>query len=126
MRRCSHRALSASAGAQNPVSTVLVAAASIYPGVVPNRLPARDQFAVELVARGEAELALAQPMEVLGEPALELVGLLPPELQDPPGFTFSMGVLSAAKQRPAALALIQFLSGPAVASVLKARGMEPR
>jgi molybdate transport system substrate-binding protein len=90
------------------------------------KVPARGQFAVELVARGEAELALAQSMEALGEPALELVGLLPPELQDPPGFTFSLGVLSAAKQQPAALALVEFISGPAVASALKARGMEPR
>ena len=90
------------------------------------RFPPGDEFAVDVVARGEAEIALAQPMEVIGQKRVELVGLLPPELQDPPNFTFAMAVLAAGKQQPAALALVQFLAGPAVASALKAHGMEPR
>jgi molybdate transport system substrate-binding protein len=75
--------------------------------------------------RGEAEIAIAQPMEVLAQPGVELVGLLPPELQDPPNFTFSAGVLAAAKESQTAQALIQFLTSPAAASVLKAKGMAP-
>jgi molybdate transport system substrate-binding protein len=90
------------------------------------KFPPDDQFAVDMVARGEADIALAQPMEVVGQPGVELVGLLPAELQDPPNFTFSMGALAASKEQPAAAALIQFLSGPAMATALKARGMEPR
>lgn len=87
--------------------------------------PPGDQFAVDVVARGEAEIALAQPMEVVGQPGVEFVGLLPAELQDPPAFTFSMGILAASRQQPAALALVQFLSTPAVAAMLKAHGMQP-
>src|SRR5258706_10678952 len=61
----------------------------------------------------------------IGQPGVELVGLLPPELQDLPSFVFSAGVLAAAREPQAAKALIQFLSGPAAASVLKAKGMDP-
>lgn len=89
------------------------------------KFPPKGQFGAELVARGEAELGLSQPMEVLIQPGAELVGLLPAELQDPPNFTFSMSLTSVAKEPQAAQALIQFLSGPAAAAVLKGKGMEP-
>jgi len=64
-------------------------------------------------------------MEVLGQSGVELVGLLPRELQDPRNFTFSASVLATAKEPQTAHALIGVLSGPAAASVLKAKGMEP-
>jgi molybdate transport system substrate-binding protein len=89
------------------------------------KFPSPGQFSAEVVARGDAEFAISQPMEVLTQPGTELVGLLPAELQDPPNFTFSMGMMSVAKERQAGQALIQFLSGPTAASVLKAKGMEP-
>jgi molybdate transport system substrate-binding protein len=89
------------------------------------KFPPAGQFAVDVVARGEAEIAIAQPMEVLAQPGVELVGLLPPELQDPRSFVFSASVLAPAEERQAAEALIRFLSGPAAASVLKAKGMDP-
>jgi molybdate transport system substrate-binding protein len=89
------------------------------------KFPPPGQFASEVVARGKAEIALSQPMEVLAQPGIELVGLLPPELQDPPNFTFSVSIATAAKEPGAARALIAFLSAPAAAAVLKAKGMEP-
>jgi molybdate transport system substrate-binding protein len=89
------------------------------------KYPPVGQFAVEVVARGEAEIAISQPMEVLAQPGVELVGLLPPELQDLPNFVFSASVLAAAMEPQAAKALIRFLSGPAAAPVLKAKGMDP-
>jgi molybdate transport system substrate-binding protein len=89
------------------------------------RFPPVGQFAVDVVARGEAEIAISQPMEVFAQPGVELVGLLPPELQDLPNFVFAAGVLESAKQPLAAGALIASLSGPAAASVWKAKGMEP-
>ena len=92
---------------------------------VKTKFPPPGQFASEVVARGQAEIAISQPMEVLAQPGIELVGLLPPELQDPPNFTFSMSITTAAKEPGAARALIQFLSAPAAAAVLKAKGMEP-
>jgi molybdate transport system substrate-binding protein len=89
------------------------------------KFPPPGRFAVELVANGEAEIALAQPMEVLAQPGVELVGLMPTELQDPANFTFSAGIIAVAKEIKAARTLIQFLSGPTAAAVLKAKGMAP-
>jgi molybdate transport system substrate-binding protein len=89
------------------------------------RFPPPGHMAVDVVASGEAEIAISQPMEVLAVPGVELVGLLPSELQDRPNFTFSASVLVAAKEPQIAEALIRFLSGPAAAVALKARGMEP-
>jgi molybdate transport system substrate-binding protein len=89
------------------------------------RFPPSGQFAVEVIARGEAEIAISQPMEVLAEPRVELVGLLPSELQSPADFVFSAGVLAGAKEPQSAKSLIQFLSGPAAARAIKARGMQP-
>jgi ABC-type molybdate transport system substrate-binding protein len=80
---------------------------------------------VELVAKGEAEVAIAQPMEALLQQGVEIAGLLPSELQDPPSFTFAVGQMAMAKEPQAARSLIQFLVGPAVQSTLKSRGMEP-
>jgi molybdate transport system substrate-binding protein len=89
------------------------------------RFPPPGQFGAAVLARGEAELAIAQPMEVLTQPGTELAGLLPAELQEPLNFTFSMSIMSAARERQAGQALIQFLAGPEVAAALKAKGMEP-
>jgi molybdate transport system substrate-binding protein len=89
------------------------------------KFPPPGHIPVDVVARGEAEIAISQPMEVLAQPGVELVGLLPSELQDRPHFTFSVSIPVAAKEPQAAEALIRFLSGPAAAVVLKAKGMEP-
>jgi molybdate transport system substrate-binding protein len=89
------------------------------------KFPPPGHFAAELLANGEVEMAIAQPMEVQAQPGIELAGLLPQELQDPPNFTFSAGILVVARQPQAAQALIRFLSGPAAVAVLKAKGMQP-
>jgi molybdate transport system substrate-binding protein len=87
--------------------------------------PSPGHFAVELVARGEVEVAIAQPMEALLQPGVEIVGLLPAELQNPPSFTFAVGQISIAKEPDAARSLIQYLVGPVVQFMLKSKGMEP-
>jgi molybdate transport system substrate-binding protein len=89
------------------------------------KYPPPGRFAAEVVANGEAEMAIAQPMEVLAQPGVDLVGLLPKEFQDPPSFTFAASLLVAAKAPEPTQALIRFLSGPAAAAKLKAKGMEP-
>jgi molybdate transport system substrate-binding protein len=79
--------------------------------------------AADLVARGEAELAVQQISELLPVAGTELVGPLPPELQN---FTvFSAAIATGAKDADAARSLVKFLSSPEVAPVLKAKGMEP-
>lgn len=77
----------------------------------------------ELVAKGEAEMAVQQIPELLAVPGIQYVGPLPSELQN---FTvFSAGVLTGAQQAEAAKALIDFLTTPAAARVFKAKGLEP-
>lgn len=87
--------------------------------------PSPGHFAVGLVANGEVEVAIAQPMEALLQPGVEIVGLLPSELQDPPSFTFAAGQMAAAKEPDAARSLIQYLVGPEVQAEIKGKGMEP-
>ena len=77
------------------------------------------------VAENEAEIVVTQPMEILAVPSLDLVGWLPDQLQDYAAFTWAAGVTANAKEPDAAKALIQFLSSPAAAAVIKKRGMEP-
>lgn len=77
----------------------------------------------ELVARGEAELAVQQISELLPVEGIDLVGPFPPELQLVTLFTVGM---SARSQHPdAAKALITFFTTPAAREVIKAKGMEP-
>jgi len=89
------------------------------------KFPPQGHFAVELVAEGEVEFAIAQPMEALLQPGVDIVGLLPTDLQDPPKFTFTAGQMAAAKEPEAARAFINYLVGPAVQLALKSKGMQP-
>lgn len=77
----------------------------------------------ELVAKGEAELAVQMISELRGVPGADYVGPLPGDLQM---FTvFSAGLFPGAKQAEAAQALIRFLTTPEAARVYQSNGMEP-
>ena len=77
----------------------------------------------ELVAARKAELAIQQIPELMAVPGIELVGPFPPEIQVT---TVSVaGIFSASSQPVAAKALLDHLTTPAAARVLKAKGMEP-
>lgn len=76
----------------------------------------------ELVAAGEAEIAVQQIPEIMAVPGIELVGPLPRELQK---VTVSgAGVFADSKQPEAARVLLEFLSTPAAARVMKAKGLK--
>jgi molybdate transport system substrate-binding protein len=79
--------------------------------------------AAELVARGEAELAIQQISELLGVAGTELAGPLPPELQSMT--TLSAGVATQAHNAKGAQALAAFLTTPDAIAVIRAKGMEP-
>ena len=79
----------------------------------------------EFAAKGEVELAIQQVNELLAIPGIEVVGPLPPELQDPVAFTFAAGIFPNAQEPQAARALIKFLTSPALAKVDKSKGLEP-
>ena len=77
----------------------------------------------EFVAKGEVEIAVQQVSELLPVIGADFVGPFPPELQL---FTvFSAGVSTVSKEPEAAKALIDFLTAPTSASVIKAKGLEP-
>jgi molybdate transport system substrate-binding protein len=77
----------------------------------------------EMVARGEAEMAVQLIPELLAVRGIELVGPFPPELQSFIVFPTALG--TGAKEPEAAKALIKFLSAPAAAPVIRSKGMEP-
>ena len=79
--------------------------------------------AAEAVASGDAELGFTQISEILPVAGAELAGPLPPELQV---YTvFPAAVSANARQLTAAVSFITFLTAPAAAPVIKAKGMEP-
>jgi len=79
--------------------------------------------AAEAISKGEAELGFTQVSEILGGEGVELAGPLPPEVQVYTVFPSAVG--AGARDPAAAQALIKFLTAPAAAPVIKAKGMEP-
>ena len=88
------------------------------------RLVPGSEYA-DVLAKREAELAIVQPMVVLGVPGVELVGPLPEELQDKTNFVFWAGVGVSAKEAEVASAFIKYLLTPDAVRAIKAKGMEP-
>jgi molybdate transport system substrate-binding protein len=76
-----------------------------------------------LVAKGEAELAIQMISELMPVQGVEIAGPLPSELQS---FTvMSAGVSASAADAATAKRLVQFLSSPSAAPVLREAGLEP-
>ena len=78
---------------------------------------------VEVVARGEADMVVVVATRIVDVAGVDAVGPIPQELQTKIGF--AAGLSAAAKEPDAAKALIRFLSAPAAAATLKAKGVEP-
>ena len=76
----------------------------------------------DLVASGEAELAVHQISEILPVKGVRLVGPLPAPIQNTT--VYAAGFSASAQQPDAAKALLDYLAGPASAPVLSAKGME--
>jgi molybdate transport system substrate-binding protein len=77
----------------------------------------------EILARGEADLAVQQIPELLAVDGIDFVGPLPPELQVTS--VVSAALFTRASQPAAARALLDYLSSPAAARAYKASGLEP-
>jgi molybdate transport system substrate-binding protein len=76
----------------------------------------------DLVASGEAELGVHVISEIVPVKGVTLVGPLPAEVQHTT--VYAAGVASGARDAAAAAALIALLAAPAVAAILKDKGME--
>jgi len=76
-----------------------------------------------VVARGEAELGFQQMSELLPVPGIDVIGPLPPDIQQIT--VFSAGLHASTRAPDAARALVKFLKAPAAAPVIRKKGMEP-
>jgi molybdate transport system substrate-binding protein len=79
--------------------------------------------AAEVVAKGEAELGVAQASEIVPVAGAQLVGPLPGEFASMTVFTAGIGAVSESPDP--ANELIKFLTGPEAAGRFKAKGFEP-
>lgn len=84
-------------------------------------MPANDT--AEVVARGDADMVVVVATRLIDVPGIDVVGPIPQELQTWIGF--AAGLSAATKQPEAAKALIAFMSAPAAAAILKAKGVDP-
>jgi molybdate transport system substrate-binding protein len=76
-----------------------------------------------LVARGDVELGFQQLSELMNLPGIDVIGLLPPEIQEVT--VFSAAVCTASNRAAAAIAWLAFLVSPQADSVKRRHGMEP-
>jgi molybdate transport system substrate-binding protein len=95
----------------------------IADALAPKLKVAEGEPAGKLVARGEAEIGFQQMSELLPVRGIDIVGPLPPEIQETT--LFAAGIAAAAQNADAARALVQFLTAPAAAAVIRRHGMEP-
>ncbi len=75
------------------------------------------------LANGEIEMQIGQITEIVLAPGIELVGPLPPEIQNTT--VLAAGILTTSKRPEPAKALINFLASPGTAASLQATGFQP-
>jgi molybdate transport system substrate-binding protein len=76
-----------------------------------------------LVASGEAEIGLQQVTELMSNPDVDVIGMLPGDLQQIT--MYSAGITASAKQPDAVRALIQALAALSAKPIFKAKGLDP-
>lgn len=79
--------------------------------------------AAEVVARGEAEMGVAQASEIAPIAGAQLVGPLPGDFNSVT--IFAAGIGPGSKDPAGAKAFIELVKGPVGAAVLKSKGMDP-
>jgi molybdate transport system substrate-binding protein len=112
------------AGAGSPYFKSLLDRLAIADQVRPKLKPQpTSNPAAKAVANGEAELGITAISEILPYAGAEVAGPLPAEIQF---YSVSTAAVAAnSKVGEAARAAIKFLTTPAAAAVLKAKGLEP-
>jgi molybdate transport system substrate-binding protein len=102
-----------------PVLDTLGIAAEMKPKI---KFAKSGSDAVDVLGKGEAQLGFASIGDFTGKPA-QLIGPLPAELKSE--IVYSAGVVTSAKEAQPALALVKYITSPAAAAVLKAKGFTP-
>jgi molybdate transport system substrate-binding protein len=80
-----------------------------------------DAYMGEIVARGEAELAVQQISELMPVAGIDIIGPLPGELQKIS--LFAAAIFTAAKNPVGGAELVSFLAEPRLAPVLERKGL---
>jgi molybdate transport system substrate-binding protein len=75
------------------------------------------------VSSGEAAIGLQQVSELLTNPDVDVIGMLPGDLQQTT--VYSAGVTTSAKNAEGAKAVIAAMAAPSAKPIYKAKGMEP-
>jgi molybdate transport system substrate-binding protein len=88
----------------------------------PKAVLVKGGLVAQRLLTGEADIAIHQISEILAVPGVALVGPLPAEIQNVT--VYAGGVSAAARDAPAARALLDWLASPAAVAVLKDKGME--
>jgi molybdate transport system substrate-binding protein len=101
-----------------PLLDRLGIAAAVKPRL---RLAASDADAIEAVAKGEAQLGLAETIDIMVSPDVQAAGPLPSDIQS---FTTFAAAVPAGADQAAAKSLVDFLLSPPAVKVLKAMGLE--
>ena len=76
-----------------------------------------------LVSSGEAEIGLQQVSELLTNPGVDVIGMLPGDLQQIT--VYSAGITTSAKEIEGAKAIIAAMAAPSAKPVYKAKGLDP-
>jgi molybdate transport system substrate-binding protein len=76
-----------------------------------------------LVSSGEAEIGLQQVSELLSNPEVEVIGMLPGDLQQIT--IYSAGITTSAKEIDGSRAMIKALTTPAAVAIFKSKGLDP-
>ena len=76
----------------------------------------------DVVARGEADLAVQLMPELMSVAGVDVVGPFPEEVQS---FVVLTGGISATADKARAAALLAFLKAPAAAAIIRVKGLEP-
>jgi molybdate transport system substrate-binding protein len=109
-------------------------ASGVYFAHVVDRLGIADQLrsktilvpgaqAAELVAKGEAEIGVAQTSEIVPVTGAQVLGPLPGEYASTTLFAAGIGATTTVPE--AAKSLVKFLTGPIAGSVFSAKGFQP-
>ena len=113
-----------SAGTSGEYIVALFSRLGLADRLVPRlkQAPPGKQVADMLVA-GDVEIGLQQASELINAPGIAYLGPLPPDLQKTT--VYAAGIFAGARQPAAAKALVETLTGPAAASVIRHNGMDP-
>jgi molybdate transport system substrate-binding protein len=75
------------------------------------------------VSSGEAAIGLQQVSELLSNPDVDVIGMLPGDLQQTT--IYSAGITTSAKDVEGAKAMIKALTAPATVAIFKTKGLDP-